>query len=198
MELLDRFLNWLYEDTANETGTPPRKRVSKRALLAAPKIPKQITQHSLPSRQSLAETAAAYQAKQLQALDEQYVAFFHAGYPNFVQWVETQVEKSAAFGGRFLLLTFDNSTGIVTAATPGPREVLAPNSYAVPISQSALPRLAAAVADHFYKAEFSVRMDRVESTFSRTGAQVTAACDNVDIFWAEASEDTARGNDVFR
>ena len=194
LELLDRFLYWLYEDTENGTGRSSSKSIPKRALLAAPKIPKQIAQHSLPSPQHLAEIAAAYQAKQLQILNEQYDAFFHSGYPNFVQWVESQVEKSAAFGGRFLLLTFENSTGIVTAATPGPREVLTPNSYAVPISQSAVQRLAAAVADQFRKAEFWVRLDRVENTFSRTGVQVTAACDHVDILWAEASEDEIRGN----
>jgi hypothetical protein len=153
-------------------------------MLAAPKIPKQITQHCLPNPLRLAEIAAAYQATQLQILNEQYDSFFRSGYPNFVQWVETQVEKSAAFGGRFLLLTFDNSTGIVVAATPGAREVLAPNSYAVPISQSAVQRLAVAVADHFREAEFYVRIDRVENTFSRTGLQVTAACDNLDILWA--------------
>ncbi len=186
LEWLDRFLSWLYyEDT---------ERIPKRALLAAPKIVKQITEHSLPTPESLAEIAAAYQAKQLETSNEHYAAFFDAGYANFVQWVESQMEKSAAFGGRFLQLTFENSTGIVTAATPGPREVLTPNSYALPISQAAVQMVAVAVADHFRKAEFCVRTERVENRFSRTGVRVTGACDNLDIVWAEAREDGALGN----
>jgi hypothetical protein len=183
LELLDKFLNWLYEDTADEPGA--FKSVPKRALLAGPKIPKQIAQHSLPRPERLAEMAAAYQAKQTQQLNVEYETFFRSGYPNFLLWVETQVERSAAFGGRFLLLTFDNSSGIVTAATPGPREVLAPTSYAAPVSQSSVQRLAHAVAEHFRNAEFYVRIERVEGTFSRTGANVTAACDQLDIFWAD-------------
>jgi len=194
LEFLERFLNWLYEDAETKAASSSGKRAPKRALLEAPKTLKQITEHSPPSPQHLAEMAAAYRAKQLQEVSEQYDAFFHSGYPNFVQWVESQAEKSAAFGGRFLLLTFDNSTGIVTATTRGWREVVTPNSYALPIAQSAVPKLAAAVADHFRKAEFSVRLDRVENTFSRTGVQVTAACDNLDIIWAELSEEDARGN----
>jgi hypothetical protein len=185
LEFLDRFLDWLYEDAENQTGKSSAKKIPKRALLEAPKIAKQIAQHSLASPQRLAEIAAAYQAKQLQTLNEQYDAFFQSGYPNFVQWVESQVERSAAFGGRFLLLTLDNGTGIVTAATQGLRDVPTPNSYPLPISQSAVRRLATAVADHFRKAEFSVRLQHVENTFSRTGVQLTAACENLDILWAE-------------
>jgi hypothetical protein len=194
LEFLDKFLHWLYEDTEGGMASPSSKRIPKRALLEAPKIPKQITQHSLPSPKRLAQIAAAYQAKQLQALNEQYDVFFQSGYPNFVQWVESQVEKSAAFGGRFLLLTFDNSTGIVTAATQGQREVATPNSYALPISQSAVQKLATAVSGHFRKAEFTVRLERVENSFSRTGVQLTAACDHLDILWAEASENESRAN----
>ncbi len=194
MELLNKFLNWLYEDTEFEVVRSPGKKITKRALLEAPRIPRQIAEHSLPAPEYLAQIAAAYEAKQLSALNEQYEVFFHSGYPNFVQWAETQVEKSAAFGGRFLLLTFDNASGIVTAATPGAREILGPTSFAVPLSQGAVHRLASAVADHFRNAEFRVRIERVENTFSRTGLPITTACDNVDILWAEANEVWAHGN----
>ena len=54
------------------------------------------------------------------------------------------------------MLTFDNSAGIVVAATSGPREMLGPVPYAVPISHTGLQRLAYATAQHFRKADFHV------------------------------------------
>lgn len=183
---LERFLNWLNEDLSNGgAGQPPANNTPKQPLLEAPKPPRLITQRSLPTPQRLWEIAHDYEVRQLQAANDQYDDFLNRGYPNFVQWVESLVEKSATFGGHFLLLTFDNSTGIVTATTPEPREILPPQSYALPISQSAVQRLVTALADHFQRAEFRVQMSRQESACSRLGAQFTPVYYCLDIYWAE-------------
>ena len=181
--LIQRFLDWLYEDLENRgTQSASLNKTSKRALLG-PATFRQITQRSLPSPERLSEIAAEYEARQRQIAKEDYQAFLNTGYPNFMQWVESLIEKSAAFGGRLLLLTFDNATGIVTATTPGRRQILPPTSYAVPIPQSAVQKLAAAAADHFQKADFLVHVSRQENTYSRLGAHLTPAYDCLDIFW---------------
>jgi hypothetical protein len=181
--LFEKFLNWLSEGWENDSAQQP----PKRPLLAAPKAPRQITQRSLPSPQSLFEIAAEYGAKQQRLANEQYDAFLDTGYPNFIQWVESLVEKSATFGSYSLFLTFDNSTGIATASTSGPHQVLTPNSYALPISPSTLQKLAATAGDHFQKADFAVRLGRQEGTFLLTHAQPTASYDCLEILWAESA-----------
>ncbi len=174
---IERFLNWLNEDLEAREKSASRRQ---------PKTPRQITQRSPPTPQRLSEIATEYQAKQWRAANEQYEAFLQMGYPNFVLWVECLLEKSAAFGGCFLLLTFDNATSIVTASTPGPREILGPTSYALPISPTAVPRVAAATAEHFERSDFRVYSSRQESTCSRLGTQLTPAYDCLDIQWVEA------------
>jgi hypothetical protein len=188
--LIERFLNWLNEDTKNNgADSVSVDKPTKHALLGAPKAPLQITQRSLPSPHLLSEIAVEYDRTRLQISNEQYEAFFNSGgYAIFVQWVESLIEKSAAFGGPLLLLTFDNSTGIATATTPGPREILPPASYAMPISHSAVRKLVAALADHFQKAGFGVQLSRHESTCSRFSAQFTPAYDCLDILWAETKQ----------
>jgi hypothetical protein len=190
--LIERFLNWLTEDPNAMATKASAQKTPKRAELPAPKIPKQITERSLPSPEHLCEIAAAFDARQRQTADDEYEAFFNAGYPNFTQWVESLVEKSANFGGRFLMLTFDNSSGIVTAATPGPGDNVTPNSYALPISQSPVQRVAAALVEHFEKANFEVRQTRQESSCSRTGAHFAPALDCLDILWAEPKKRSER------
>lgn len=185
MELIERFLIWLSEDPVRETESAFTKKKKRPALLEAAKELRQITQRSLPSPQTLAETAARYEARQLRESNLQYEAFLNTGYPNFVQWMEELIEKSAAFGGGFLLLTFDNASGIVTAATPGPREILPPTSYSLPLSHAAVQKLAARAAHHFQKADFTVRISRQETSALRTGAHFTPAYDCLDIVWAE-------------
>jgi hypothetical protein len=185
LELIERFLIWLSEDPDRETKSVFAKKKKKPALLEAARELRQITQRSLPSPYRLAEIAARYEAKQLRESNAQYEAFMNSGYPNFVEWMESLVEKSALFGGGFLLLTFDNSSGIVTAATPGPREILLPTSYALPLSQSAVQKLAATAAHHFQKADFVVRVSRQETSALRTGAHFTPAYDCLDIVWTQ-------------
>ena len=179
--LIETFLNWLNDDPKNDNGAE----VPEGGVVAAPTAVLQFMQRSLPSPQRLAEIADDYEARQQRTANEQYEAFVNTGYPNFVQWMESLVEKSAGFGGRLLLLTFDNCTGLVYAATPGPREILPPTSYALPISQPAVQRLAAMAADHFQKANFRVKLSRQEGSCSRLGTQSVPAYDCLDILWSE-------------
>jgi len=191
VEFVDKFLSWLnYEDIGVGKGKSGSKGAGPRLLLLeAPQVVRRIAEHSLPSPEHLCEIATAFEARQQRKGEEQYAAFLQLGFADFVNWAETQVEKSAESGGPGLLLTFDNSAGIVVAVSaPGTsRQVLGPVPYAVPLSHAAVQRLAYAAAEHFRKADFLVRVERVEGSFSRTGGQVTAAYDTVDIFWADTA-----------
>lgn len=179
---IQTFLDWLnYQDPKSKQAN---NTAAQRPMLAA-KVPLQIAERSLPTPQRLFEMASDYHAKRQQIANEQYQAFMKTGYPDFIQWLETCVEKSAALGGHLLLLTFDNSTGIVTAAARQPHELLPPIPYALPLSQSALQKLADSVADYFQKANFLVRVSRQESTSTRLGASFTPAYDCLDIVWAQ-------------
>jgi hypothetical protein len=184
--IVQKFLTWLGEDSATSgVTTTLAERRDESIQSASLKTAEQITLRRSPlNPQRLVEIAAEYEARQLRESDEEYEAFLPEGYPNFLQWVESLIEQSASLGGRLLMLTFDNSTGIVSA-TAGVRKILAPTSIALPISQSALPRLAAAVTGHFQQASFQVQTSRRESTCSRFGTQSTPGYDCVDIFWME-------------
>ncbi len=182
MEFVDRFLSWLnYEDVEGGKG----KSAPRLLLLEAPMSGRRIAEHSLPSPERLCEIAVGFEARQRRKGEAQYEAFVQLGYADFVNWVETQVERSAESGGRGLLLTFDHSAGIVAAATAGSLGISGAVPYAVPLSHTGVQRLAYAAAEHFRKADFRVRAERMEGSFSRTGGPVTAAYDVVDIYWAE-------------
>lgn len=187
LEFIDKFLSWLnYEDIYVGKGKSMSKGgVPRRLLLEAPKIERTMEEHRLPSPERLCEIAMQFEARQQWKSDEQYESFLQLGYADFVYWVETQVERSAESGGRGLMLTFDHSAGMVVAATAGPRQTWGPVPYAVPISHTGLQKLAYAAAEHFRKADFLVRLERIEGSFSRTSGAMTAAFDTVDIYWAE-------------
>ncbi len=196
MALIERFLQWINEDPhSSRAKRVSHAEVPKQIAPPAPKAQLQIIapQRSLQSPQRLRELVAEHDAKQLQVATAQYESFVTTGYQSFMLWVESLIEKAATFGGRFLLLTFDNSSGIVTATTP-PREILSQTSYSLPITQSAVQRLVAATADHFRKAKFRVQMSRQESSFSRLGAQLAPAYDCLDILWAEMHYAAHGGN----
>ena len=187
MEFIDKFLSWLnYEDgesgkarSASKAGAP------RLLLLEAPQTARRIADRSLPTPERLCEIAAAFEARQQRKGEAQYEAFLQFGFPDFVNWAETQVERSAESGGRGLILTFDHSAGIVAAAAAGSLELLGPVPYAVPLFHTGMQRLAYAAGEHFRKADFRVRMERIEGGFSRTAGAVTAAYDTVDVYWAQ-------------
>jgi hypothetical protein len=189
VEFVDKFLNWLnYEDIQGGKGKSASKGGGpRRLLLEAPQAAGRIAEHCLPAPERLCEIAAAFEVKQRRKNEERYAAFLQLGFGDFVSWVETQVERSAESGGRGLMLTFDNSAGIVTATQAGALEMLGPVPYAVPVSHTGVQRLAYAAAEHFRKADFAVRVERIEGSFTRTSGQVTAAYDTVDIYWAETA-----------
>ena len=189
MEFVDKFLSWLnYEDVEGGKGKSASKGGGPRLLLLeAPTTARRIAEHSLPSPERLCEIAAGFEARQQRKGEAQYEAFLQLGFADFVNWVETQVERSAESGGRGLMLTFDNSAGIVAAAPAGALEILGSVPYAVPLSHTGLQRLAYAAAEHFRKADFLVRVERMDGSFARTGGVITAAYDAVDIYWAESS-----------
>ncbi len=189
MEFVNRFLSWLnYEDAHGGNGRPGSKGPApRRLLLEAPTTVRRIAEHSLPSPERLCEAAVQFEAQQHRKNEQQYHAFMQLGFADFANWTETQVEKSAESGGPGLLLTFDNAAGIVVAAMAGPRPILGPVPYAVPLSHSGVQRLAYETAEHFRKADFYVRMERVEGSYSRTGGAVTTAYDAVDIYWLDSA-----------
>ena len=93
--MLDKFLGWLnYEDIGDGEGkVAVQRRHSQALLLEAPKSERRIAEHSLPSPERLCEMAAEFEARQQRKSEEQYDAFLQVGYADFVNWVETQVER---------------------------------------------------------------------------------------------------------
>ena len=186
MEFIDKFLSWLnYEEGEGGKGRSASKVGAPRLLLLeAPQTARRIAERSLATPERLCEIAAAFEARQQRKGEAQYEAFLQFGFPDFVNWAETQVERSAECGGRGVRLTFDNSAGIVAATAAGSLELLGPVPYGVPLSHTGMQRLAYAAGEHFRKADFQVRVERSEGGFSRTAGLATAAYDTVDIYWA--------------